>query len=101
MPCYFIAQIDIHNPREYQRYLDECDAVFAKHDGEYLAVDTAPTVLEGDWPFGRVVLIRFPSEIALRRWYESPEYQRILAHRLKGARCVTIAANGPTQEEEE
>ena len=29
-----------------------------------------------------------------RRWYDSLEYQEILAHRLKGADCTTILVRG-------
>jgi uncharacterized protein (DUF1330 family) len=47
-------------------------------------------VLEGNWPYKRAVVIRFPSEEECRRWYDSPEYQEILKHRLKGADCATI-----------
>jgi uncharacterized protein (DUF1330 family) len=94
MACYFMAQIRITDRDEYDRYLAGTDAVFAKYEGEYLAVDTAPTVLEGEWAYDRAVLIRFPDAAALRRWYESPEYQEILRHRLAGAKCLTLAVAG-------
>ena len=60
--AYFIALIDIHDPDGYQRYLDGFDAVFERFDGEVIAVDEAPTILEGRWPAARTVVIRFPSE---------------------------------------
>jgi uncharacterized protein (DUF1330 family) len=94
MSCYFIAQIKIHDADEYQKYLENVDEVFSKFNGTYLAVDTNPTVLEGTWSRGRVVLIQFPNESDLRRWYDSPEYQSILKHRLKAADCDSILVKG-------
>ena len=94
MTAYFVAQIRIDDPAEYQGYLDACDEVFARFNGEYLAVDAAPTVLEGAWPYTRSVLIRFPSEADLLAWYKSPEYQAIVVHRLGGARCDSIIVHG-------
>lgn len=94
MACYFVASIRIHDMDEYKKYVDKVDAVFAKFNGEYLAFDENPVVLEGEWPYSRGVVIRFPSEEEFRRWYESPEYQEILAHRLKAADCSTVLLRG-------
>jgi uncharacterized protein (DUF1330 family) len=62
MSCYFVAQTTIHDPQAYQRYLDGFDDVFGNYCGRVVAVDESPTVLEGDWEYTRVVLIRFPTE---------------------------------------
>lgn len=94
MSCYFIAQIQIDDPEEYQKYLAGIDEVFSKFKGKYLALDVNPEVLEGNWPYGRIALIEFENEGELKRWYESPEYQAILRHRLKAARCDTILVKG-------
>jgi uncharacterized protein (DUF1330 family) len=81
MSAYFIALIDIHDRARYERYLAGFDAVFEKYEGRVLAVEDDARVLEGQWPAARTVLIEFPSEAELRRWYESPEYQRLALHR--------------------
>ncbi len=94
MSVYFIANIHIHDDGEYEKYRKDVDEVFSRYRGEYLALDDAPVVLEGDWDYTRAVLIRFPDREALDAWYFSPEYQRILQHRLKGARCDTIVIEG-------
>ena len=91
MSAYFVALIDIHDAELYGEYLEGFDEVFAKYHGEVVAVEDQPRVLEGDWPAGRLVLIRFPTEQALRSWYESPEYQRILEYRRKASTgCVAV-----------
>lgn len=89
--AYFIAHLAIHDEQEYQRYLDAADEVFSRHGGRYLAVDDAPEVLEGSGEYARIVLIEFPDREALRRWYFSPEYQQILAHRLRAADSDAVA----------
>lgn len=90
MSAYFIANITIHDGEEYQKYLDRSDSVFGKYNGEYLAVDKNPEVLEGEWAYSRFVLIKFPDKESLERWYYSNEYQEILKYRLAAAHCDTI-----------
>jgi uncharacterized protein (DUF1330 family) len=81
MSCYFIALIDIHDDEGYGGYLAGFDEVFGRYRGSVLAVEDEPRVLEGSWPAGRTVIIEFPDEAELRRWYESPEYQRLAVRR--------------------
>ena len=94
MSCYFLAQITIHNATEYQTYLDGFDAVFDKFGGAVVAVDDAPALLEGDWPRARVVLIRFPDEGEARRWYDSPQYQKLAAYRRRAASANIMLIKG-------
>ena len=53
MSCYFLAQISIHDRDEYQKYLDGFDEIFARYKGIVVAVDEAPTILEGSDSFSR------------------------------------------------
>ncbi len=94
MSVYFVAQIKIIDPVEYDNYLKQCDDVFSNFEGKYLAVDPQPLILEGQWNYSRSVIIEFPSEEELKRWYESEAYQNILKHRLEGAECNTIVVHG-------
>ena len=77
MSSYFIALINIHDEARYQDYLAGFDEVFENYEGQVVSVEDNPRVLEGEWPAGRTVLIKFPNDQALRNWYESPEYQRL------------------------
>lgn len=94
MSCYFIAQISVHDSEEYQKYLDGYDTIFDKYQGKVVAVDDSPTVLEGDLKHRRIVLIRFPNEDELRRWYESDEYQSLAQHRKNASEADIILAHG-------
>lgn len=94
MSCYFVAQIRIHDPQEYQRYLDGFDQIFADYRGKVVAVDDSPTVLEGNWPYTRAVVIRFPNEDEAKRWYESPKYQSLAEHRISASDADIILVHG-------
>lgn len=94
MSVYFIANIRIRNEREYEEYIKGSDEAFEGSGGEYLAVDENPGLLEGGWDYSKAVIIRFPDEETLKKWYRSPAYQRILKHRLAAAECDTIIVHG-------
>ena len=91
---YFVAQIKINDPDEYEKYLDKFDDIFSKYKGEYLAIDESPALLEGDWNYTKSVLIKFKSKKDFEDWYYSDDYQKILKHRLNAARCDTILIEG-------
>jgi uncharacterized protein (DUF1330 family) len=90
MPVYIIAQISIHDRTEYGVYEEGFPDVFAKFGGELLAVSENPTVVEGEWPWTRTVLMRFPSAEEAQRWYGSPEYQAIAQHRYRASKANAI-----------
>lgn len=94
MPCFFIAQINVHDKHEYARYLEGAGELLDRFCGKVIAVDEQAVVLEGEWPFGRTVLIEFPSMTDLERWYHSPEYQRLADHRRAGSTANIVAARG-------
>lgn len=94
MAYYFSAQIKIHNQAEYDKYLENFDEIFSRHQGKVLAVDESPTILEGDWKYTKSVLIRFDSRQAFEDWYFSRDYQQIMKYRLNAAKCDTILIHG-------
>jgi uncharacterized protein (DUF1330 family) len=97
MSVYIIAQIRIHDRAEYEQYAAGFLEVFAHFKGELLAVSESATVVEGEWPYTRTVLMRFPSADEARRWYESPEYQTISQHRFRGAKTNAVIVDGLPQ----
>ena len=94
MKHYFLAQIKVNDPGEYDKYLEQVDEIFSKHNGEYLSIDESPALLEGDWNYSKSVLIKFNSKQEFKDWYYSNDYQKILKHRLKAAKCDTILIKG-------
>lgn len=94
MSVYIVASIAVEDWESYGKYQEGFLEVFAKYKGELLAVSDAPQVVEGEWPYTRAVVIRFPDEAEARRWYESPEYQAIAQHRWRGSKGTVIVFEG-------
>lgn len=90
MSCYIIAQIKVNDRDAYRKYEEGFDAIFEKYKGMVVLVDEDPVILEGEWPFTRTVVLRFPSEEEARRWYESPEYRQLAAHRLRASQANIV-----------
>jgi uncharacterized protein (DUF1330 family) len=94
MSCYFVANISIENMDEYNKYLKGFDDVFERFNGEVLAVDEQPIVLEGTWNYSRAVIMKFPSVEEARRWYDSPEYQALKQFRVRSSTANIVLVRG-------
>ena len=94
MAVYIIAQIDIHDRAEYDKYQAGFLEIFSLYAGKLLVVSEDAQVVEGEWPYTRTVLIRFPSAEEARRWYEAPEYQALAQHRFRASRANVVMAEG-------
>lgn len=100
MPAYVVAQIQIDDPTEYQRYLDGFLPSFERHHGELLATTKSDTeIVEGEWAYPRTVLLRFPSREAAHSWYHDPEYQTLVTHRHRAARTNLVIVDGEAPSE--
>ena len=75
MPAYFVALVDIHDRAGYERYMQEAAGAGMPTGMRVLAMDDKPTVLEGKWHGPKTIILEFPDEAALRKWYDSPGYQ--------------------------
>ena len=82
MSAYFIAEIELTNPAEYEPYRAAVPATIAQYGGRYLSRGGAAELIEGGPEPKRIVILEFADTAAAKRWYHSPEYQRILPIRL-------------------
>jgi uncharacterized protein (DUF1330 family) len=82
MLAYFIAEIELTNPAEYEPYRAAVPATIAQYGGRYLTRGGAAELIEGGPEPKRVVILEFADTAAAKRWYNSPEYQKILPVRL-------------------
>ncbi len=94
MTVYCLAQISIHDREAYDRYRAGFGAVWARFGGTMLAADETPTVLEGDWPHQKVILMSFPDDASLRAWMDSDGYQEISKDRHAGTTGVALMVRG-------
>jgi uncharacterized protein (DUF1330 family) len=93
MAAYFVCNYRVTDQEAYQPYLAEVPSVLEAHGAEILAADFESEGIEGDAGHVTVVL-KFPSKSAARAWYESPEYQKIIALRTANSDGIAVLANG-------
>lgn len=94
MAVYTIAQLKFTDEAAYRRYQAAFPPIFAKFDGAVLIADEAPLVLEGAWPFSKIVVLRFPDEAEALRFTNDPDYTAIARDRIAGADGVVVLAKG-------
>jgi len=94
MPAYFIANIEITDPAEFEAYRRDVPAVIARHGGRYLVRGGAIEVLEGDPGLSRVVILEFPDMESARAFYASEDYAALLAQRLRATRSQIALVEG-------
>ncbi len=82
MPAYYIAEHIITDPAKFEEYRVEVGSMIAKHGGRYLTKGGSHKFPEGGhWKPERVVIIEFPDMGTLETWYDSAEYQPLMALR--------------------
>ena len=94
MSVYIINNMTIHDRVEYETYLHAFMRVFRNFSGEVLAVEDTPVPIEGEWPFDRTVVLRFPSREEALLWIESAEYRDIVKHRHNGTKSNVVMLDG-------
>ena len=94
MPHYLIAQIDIKDREKYAKYEAGFMDVFSSYKGKLISVDENVSLLEGQWPATRTVLIEFPSKEEALAWYESEEYQSLAKHRFAASSADIVIVSG-------
>jgi len=94
MAAYVLAEIEITNPEGYKDYTNNVPPTIAKHGGRFLVRGGAATPLEGSWPQQRRVLIEFPSVEAAKRWYDSPDYEKLKAMRIANSKGRLLLLEG-------
>jgi uncharacterized protein (DUF1330 family) len=101
MAAYLIADIAaVHDEEGYAAYRSRVSPGLLMAGGRYLARGGLVDVLEGDWRPGRVVLVRFDSREAARRWWASPEYAELRRMRLASTRTNMIVVEGLAEPSE-
>src|SRR5947209_2186930 len=82
MAAYLIAEHIIIDVAKFDEYRSKVGPMIAKHGGSYLTKSGSPAMPEGGhWKPERVVIIEFPDINSLHAWYNSVEYQPLIALR--------------------
>jgi uncharacterized protein (DUF1330 family) len=94
MPAYLIADIEVQDPQQYERYKLDAAETIARFGGRYLARGGTTEMLEGKWNPKRLVILEFPSMARLREWYASPAYQPLIALRQRTTSSSLVITEG-------
>ena len=94
MPAYVIVETDVHDPEQYEQYKAASPGAVAAGGGRFVVRGGELAVLEGDWTPTRLVVLEFEDLDAVKRWYESPEYQAAKQLREGAANLRMVAVQG-------
>ncbi|NIE63106.1 DUF1330 domain-containing protein [Burkholderia sp. Ax-1719] len=92
---YIYAELDVTDSDYFNReYAPRVEPVLKKFDARFLVSGGSPEVREGERRVKRVVLLEFPSPELAQEFYDSREYQEVIAYRLKSARTHLYLLEG-------
>ena len=94
MSAYLIALEVIEDREEFDKYREKVHPVLSKYNAEIIVSNESVEIMEGEWPYTKTVVIRFPSMEIAKRFYESPEYKEIIQHRFRAATTDLILVDG-------
>lgn len=92
-PVYLVGEVEVTDPEVFAQYLPLAAASIKQYGGTYLARGARTEVLEGP-PAKRMVITKFESEAAMRRWIESPEYAEAKVLRRKSSTMRMVMLEG-------
>ena len=92
-----VAINEISDQEAYtKQYLPTAQRTIKDHGGAYVAAGPG-TQIDGSFPKGRVVILRWESMDALQGWRHSPEYEKIRKVGEGFARYNVVAVEGVSQ----
>jgi uncharacterized protein (DUF1330 family) len=94
MRAYVIAAETVNDPIVFDLYRKEVPATLVPFGGQFVVRGGNPTLLEGEWPHPRLVIIEFPSRAAAEDWYKSAGYRKIISLRHKSSVGNLIIVDG-------
>ena len=76
MPAYVIAETDVTDPEQYEKYKAASPGAIEACGGRFLVRGGELAVLEGDWQPSRLVVLEFEDLAAAKSWYQSEARRR-------------------------
>ena len=93
-PVYMVAINEISDQEGYtKQYLPTAQKTIKEHGGAYVAAGP----IDGSFPKGRVVILRWESMEALNGWRHSPEYEAVRKIGEGFAKYNVVAVDGVKQ----
>lgn len=95
MAAFLIIEVaDVHDEESYADYRAQVPSELAAAGGTYLVRGGPIEVLEGSWIPKRIVVVRFDSAEAARRWWHDPDYSELKAMRQRSTTTNMILVEG-------
>ena len=94
MSVFFLGQVQIENPDEYQKYLQGFFSILEKYNGVFLAGGDNTEVIEGEWFSTRSIIIQFADREEAMNWHDSQEYQQLAKHRWNSTTSNLVLVQG-------
>ncbi len=94
MKAYLIADIIVHDLKQFKEYMDTIPQLVTKHNGQYLVQGGTPSVIEGDWLPEKIVIIEFPSNKNIKAFTDDPHVQAIFEIRHNSTTSNLIMVDG-------
>src|SRR5665213_2860258 len=89
MPAYMIASFDVVDQEAYQAYVPGMMPILMKYEPEILVADYDAQSIEGECRQVNVV-IKFPTDEALKAFYDDPDYRPYKELRLRTTANSTL-----------
>ncbi|MCO4293190.1 DUF1330 domain-containing protein [Solitalea sp. MAHUQ-68] len=94
MAGYIIVDVDIKDPDSYKEYVQLTPQTIAAYDGRFVVRGGPVELLEGEWPYGRIVVLEFPTVERAKEWWSSVEYAPAKDIRQRSAITKMILVDG-------
>jgi uncharacterized protein (DUF1330 family) len=91
MPAYLIGHITVKNPDKWKTYVEGVQKSLIPFEAEVVFRGKRATVLTGEHPHQHTVVIKFPDQPTLQKWYHSDAYQALIPVREEAADVVIIS----------
>jgi len=94
--AYLVGIAEVRDPAKVTEYGKIAGPLVSAAGGKVIAGGTRKDIelLEGEFGAKQVTIVQFPSVEALRKFYNSPEYQKIIPIRKAGADYLVLELEG-------
>lgn len=94
-PAYCIFDnVQINDSTKLEEYKNKVFSVVEKYEGKYVVAGGEMELIEGDWKPHFIVMIKFPSYVQAKKWYDSPEYRDLKKLRHSSGKFDAIIVEG-------
>ena len=98
--AYVVVTIkQVLDQQAFDEYAEKVRPILKQFGGRWVAIEANQVTKSGTWPYIRTVIVEFPSIEDAQRWYEPPEYARIIPIRLRAidANIVMVRSLGESK----